>query len=176
MSRQEFVDPERFVVGTVGQPGERTFFVQVVSGNRRVSISLEKSQVVAICERLTSMNREIRKAHPLVPLIPVRPDDRPLDTPIEEEFRVGVIGLAWDTSRERIQIDLQEISKDESSIDEEFDESLSQVRILISLSVASAFVTRASAVVSAGRAPCPFCGGPINIDGHLCPRANGYRR
>ena len=33
-----------------------------------------------------------------------------------------------------------------------------------------------SAVVSAGRPPCPFCGGPLDPGGHVCPRANGYRR
>ena len=24
--------------------------------------------------------------------------------------------------------------------------------------------------------PCPFCGGPMDPTGHLCPRANGFRR
>jgi uncharacterized repeat protein (TIGR03847 family) len=42
--------------------------------------------------------------------------------------------------------------------------------------MARAFATRAGRVVSAGREQCPFCGGPIDPEGHLCPRANGYRR
>jgi uncharacterized repeat protein (TIGR03847 family) len=38
------------------------------------------------------------------------------------------------------------------------------------------FCDRAKVFIQAGRTPCPFCGGAINADGHLCPRANGYRR
>ena len=41
---------------------------------------------------------------------------------------------------------------------------------------ARVFATRAASVVSAGRPPCQFCGGPIDPSGHLCPRANGFRR
>ena len=42
--------------------------------------------------------------------------------------------------------------------------------------MARSFAARAESVVAAGRASCPFCGGPIDADGHLCPRANGFRR
>jgi len=50
------------------------------------------------------------------------------------------------------------------------------LRVLIPLGYAESFAKRAIAVVGAGRVPCPFCGGPIDPSGHLCPRANGYRR
>ena len=45
-----------------------------------------------------------------------------------------------------------------------------------SLGKAVAFAQRSKALVNAGRLPCPFCGIPIDPRGHLCPRANGYRR
>mgnify|MGYP000079238776 CR=1 FL=1 len=35
---------------------------------------------------------------------------------------------------------------------------------------------RTMALVAAGRPLCPFCTSPIDPKGHLCPRANGYRR
>ncbi|MCB1239503.1 MAG: DUF3090 family protein, partial [Tetrasphaera sp.] len=35
---------------------------------------------------------------------------------------------------------------------------------------------RAGALVAAGRPPCPFCGQALDPSGHICPRANGYRR
>lgn len=38
------------------------------------------------------------------------------------------------------------------------------------------FVERARKVVAAGRPPCPFCQQPLDPRGHVCPRANGYRR
>ena len=174
-------DPvERFVVGTVGIPGERTFFIQARTGTRLVSVALEKAQVAAIADRVLQILREIRLSEPLTIFERVAYDDQPLETPIDEEFRVGVIGLAYVSDRRLIEIDLQAIAESESTEDEilEIDTSSDQeiLRVLMSLGYAESFSKRANTVVAAGRAPCPFCGGPIDPNGHLCPRANGYRR
>lgn len=174
-------DPvERFVVGTVGVPGERTFFIQARTGSRLISVALEKSQVAAIADRVLQILREIRHSEPLLAFERVAPDDNPLETPIDEEFRVGVIGLAYVSDRRLIEIDLQAIAESEIEEDEllEIDTSSDQsiLRVLIPLGYAESFAKRANSVIAAGRAPCPFCGGPIDIKGHLCPRANGYRR
>jgi uncharacterized repeat protein (TIGR03847 family) len=171
---------ERFVVGTVGVPGERTFFIQARTGSRLISVALEKSQVAAIADRVLQILREIRHSEPLLAFERVAPDDNPLETPIDEEFRVGVIGLAYVSDRRLIEIDLQAIAESEIEDDEllEIDTSSDQsiLRVLIPLGYAESFAKRANSVIAAGRAPCPFCGGPIDIKGHLCPRANGYRR
>lgn len=181
-SRILLFDPvERFVAGTVGQPGERTFFIQARQGSRLISVSCEKSQVQALADRLMYMVREIKQSDPTVVITRVPRDDAPLETPIEEEFRVGVIGIAFDDSRQLIQIDLQAVSEgveDEPDFIDVDDLSSDQdiLRVLISPSIADQFAKRAHSVVGAGRQPCPFCGGPIDLRGHLCPRANGYRR
>jgi uncharacterized repeat protein (TIGR03847 family) len=174
-------DPvERFVVGTVGIPGERTFFIQARTGTRLVSVALEKAQVAAIADRILQILREIRISEPLAIFERVSYDDQPLETPIDEEFRVGVIGLAYLADRRLIEIDLQAIAESESTEDEmlEIDTSSDReiLRVLMTLGYAESFAKRSNAVVAAGRAPCPFCGGPIDPSGHLCPRANGYRR
>jgi uncharacterized repeat protein (TIGR03847 family) len=176
-----FEEPERFTVGTVGLPGERTFFIQVKDQLRMISVSLEKAQVQALAERLLYMLKEIRQSDPTIVVERLQRDDLPLDSPIEEEFRVGIIGLAFDASRTLIQIDLQAVSENESTNPEFIDvDDLSNdqdiLRVLIIPSEAERFSKRSLTVVSAGRAPCPFCGGPIDPGGHLCPRANGYRR
>ena len=182
MSGQVFLfDPaERFVVGTVGIPGERTFFLQARSGARLISVSLEKAQVAALADRVQQILREVRTSEPLTPFERSSRDDQPLDSPIDEEFRVGVIGLAYVSDRKMIEIDLQAIADSQSPEEEEalleISESQDILRVLISLGYAEGFAKRALAVVGAGRAPCPFCGGPIDPSGHLCPRANGYRR
>ena len=44
------------------------------------------------------------------------------------------------------------------------------------ISQVKGFCERATALVNAGRPACPFCGLPVDPLGHLCPRANGYRR
>ena len=181
-SRILLFDPvERFVAGTVGQPGERTFFIQARTGSRLISVSLEKTQVQALAERLTYMIREIKQSDPTIVIQRLTRDDAPLETPIEEEFRIGVIGIAFDASRELIQIDLQAVSEGDEEEPEFIDvDDLTGdqdiMRVLISPSMAEQFAKRAMSVVSAGRLPCPFCGGPIDMRGHLCPRANGYRR
>lgn len=176
-----FDQPNRFTCGTVGEPGERTFFIQARSGARLTSVSLEKSQVQALADRLTYMVREIRGNDPSILLAQLPRDDAPLDTPIDEEFRVGVIGLAFDTARTVIQLDLQAVSENTEEVPDFIDvddlsSDLDILRVIISPSEAIRFSKRALAVVNAGRLPCPFCGGPIDRRGHLCPRANGYRR
>ena len=174
-------DPvERFVVGTVGVPGERTFFIQARTGTRLVSVALEKAQVAAIADRVLQILREVRLSEPLTIFQRTPNDDQPLETPIDEEFRVGVIGLAYLADRRLIEIDLQAIAESDNAEDEllEIDTSSDQeiLRVMMNLGYAESFAKRANSVVSAGRAPCPFCGGPIDPNGHLCPRANGYRR
>ena len=181
MSRIFLFDPvERFVAGTVGIPGERTFFVQARTGSRLVSVSLEKAQVAAIADRVLQILREIRLSEPLVVFEKVSYDDQPLESPIDEEFRVGVIGLAYVSDRRLIEIDLQAIMDSDSADEEllEIDTTSDQdiLRVLMTPGYAESFAKRANTVVAAGRAPCPFCGGPIDPNGHLCPRANGYRR
>ena len=177
----EFTEPQRFTVGTVGVPGERTFFIQAEDGPRLISVSLEKSQVQALADRLIFMLREIKQVIPNFSIKDLPKDEKSLSTPIEEEFRVGLIGIAFDQSTELIQIDLQAVSEEDQADAQFVDvDDLSSdrdiLRISITASEASRFSKRAGVVVGAGRSPCPFCGGPIDSRGHLCPRANGYRR
>ena len=96
-----FDPPERFVAGTVGPPGQRTFFLQARSGARLVSVALEKQQVQALAERIDELLDEVMSSQVNEAMIPaVAPlgldDSEPLEQPIEEEFRVGTITLGWD--------------------------------------------------------------------------------
>jgi uncharacterized repeat protein (TIGR03847 family) len=62
--------------------------------------------------------------------------------------------------------------------DEDFQEPDPEEIFLVRIpaGTARAFVKRAARGLGAGRPSCPFCGGPIDADGHLCVRANGFRR
>lgn len=174
-------DPvERFVTGTVGEPGDRSFFLQARHGKRLTSVLLEKAQVIAIVERLGLLLRELKRIDPnfMIPSLPV--DDEPLEQPIVEDFRVGLISLSWLSDREVVSIELQATSdQDENS------ENLSIhdpengpdiLQVVLTAAQTEAFIKRATNVVNAGRPPCPFCGLPLDPRGHICPRANGYRR
>ncbi len=179
--------PERFVAGTVGQPGQRTFFLQARSGSRITSVALEKQQVAVLATRIDELLDEVMNAADGSSTVPaVAPfeleDSEPLEQPIDEEFRAGTMTLSWDSADERIVVEVYPFTEEsvvspdqpEEEIEEPEPEELLVVRI--PAGPARAFAKRAQAVVAAGRQPCPFCGGPLDPSGHLCPRANGFRR
>jgi uncharacterized repeat protein (TIGR03847 family) len=174
-----FKDISRFTVGTLGQPGDRTFFLQIRASSALISTSIEKSQVAAISERLRYMLKEIRIAHPISPKPSLTRDSLPLETPVMDEFRVGSIAIFYDEESEMIQIDLRELNlNDEDEDEDEFPilDDVEIIRIFITPTQANIFQDRAELVIAAGRQPCPFCALPIDPQGHLCARANGYRR
>jgi uncharacterized repeat protein (TIGR03847 family) len=173
-----FENVSRFTVGTVGMPGERTFYLQFTSGNQVISSSLEKSQVAALSERLNYMLKEIRLVHPLAPRPQLIRDSLPLETPVVEEFRIGSLAIFYDETQELIQIDLREINAGEEEDEEDLPlvDSVEMIRLFITATQAKTFHDRAELVIAAGRQPCPFCGFPIDPHSHLCARANGYRR
>ncbi len=183
----DFDPPERFVAGTVGPPGQRTFFLQARSGARVVSVSLEKQQVSALAERVDELLDEVMASGLTDGMIPaVAPrgleDSAPLEQPIEEEFRAGTMTLSWDPDDERIVIEVFPFTEaavvSPEQVDEEFEEPEPEEIFLVRLpaGMARAFVKRSAQVLDAGRPSCPFCGNPIDPDGHLCVRANGFRR
>lgn len=186
MARQvfEFLKPERFLVGTVGVPGEREFYLQVKgdSYGKKVlaSFALEKSQAAALAERSREMIREIGRD--FGPIANFSPDLAPLETPIESEFPLGVMALSWLPDEEMFLFEAQ--SMGDSRSDEVYEELIADdaleappiLRVKITGQELNTFAKRTELVVSAGRQPCVFCGGPMNPGGHLCPRANGYRR
>ncbi|GAA2102355.1 DUF3090 domain-containing protein [Microlunatus panaciterrae] len=183
--------PDRFVAGTVGQPGERTFFLQAREGNRITSVACEKQQVSVLAEHLERVLDEVRRrtegAVEVPPASAKAHDTQPLDAPITEEFRVGTMTIAWDPQADRIVIELfANVDSDEEpdtaaevaateleSAEVEADEVFV---VRITPAYARDFVARAQALVAAGRPACPFCLQPIDPTGHICPRANGYRR
>jgi len=178
--------PERFVAGTVGPPGQRTFFLQAREGRRVTSVALEKQQVSVLAERIEDLLDELMRATGGSAAIPaVSPTDlddaAPLDQPIVEEFRAGTMTLSWDASDQRVVVEVfpyveQDSDEPEPDLDDEEIEASEILLVRLPPAVARAFSKRALAVVSAGRPPCPFCGGPLDPAGHLCPRANGFRR
>ena len=164
-----FETVERFIAGTVGEPGERAFFIQARNGARLISVALEKAQVGALIERLESVVKDLKKSG----FSPVgnraAPDNGALEHPIESEFDVGAISIAWDGDSKVMGIEFFEITGEAGHTD-------LSLKVSIDLGMCDAFVQRSRALLLSGRIPCPLCGIPIDPQGHLCPRANGYRR
>jgi len=171
----EYSPPDRFVAGTVGEPGNRTFYLQAIAGARVTSVALEKTQVAALAERLDDMLAEVARRFGDAAAAGEDPVDRePLDTPVSEDFRATTLALAWDEEESLVVIEARSAEADEE--DQGGEEVGDVLRVRVSAAAARAFARRAEAVVAAGRPPCPFCGLPLDPSGHVCPRANGYRR
>lgn len=184
--------PDRFVAGTVGLPGRRTFFLQASKAGRTTSVALEKAQVSALAQRIDELLDEVvRRSGGTSDVPAVAPaelsDTAPLDAPIEEEFRVGTMALAWDAESERMVVEAQALVELDADSDEDLaaaEEALLQddengppmLRVRLTGQMARAFAKRANDVVNAGRPPCPLCSLPLDPEGHVCPRQNGYRR
>lgn len=175
-----FRTPDRFIAGTVGQPGNRTFFLQAVHDNRVISVMCEKQQVAVLAERIGALLDEVHRRFgtPLPPQSDIE-DLGPLITPIDAEFRVGTMGLGWDAEAQSVVVELLAVSEDAfdaSVILDDAEEGPDAVRVFLSPESAQQFAARSHRVISAGRPPCPLCDEPLDPEGHLCVRTNGYRR
>ena len=168
--RYEVSGPDRFVVGTVGAPGERAFFVQVRKDRNVFSVAIEKDQVRAIVARIEVIIAEIKRANPFEVVEIPAVDDAPLDSPVDAMFVTGAISISWDNEIKAIKFDFFEASNEAEETDDQV------LSLSVNLGTSQSFALRSKAVVNAGRLPCPFCSIPIDPRGHLCPRANGYKR
>ena len=192
--RYIFDPPERFIAGTVGDPGNRTFFLQARDGGRVVSVALEKVQVAVLAERLGDLLGQLdRRGVPHgstegpmedAPLdveggTRIDEDAAPLDEPLVEAFRAGSLTLGWDPDAERVLVEARAQDEDGEAIDPDEDDDEDEdgpdlLRVRLTAAAARSFVARAARVVSSGRPPCPLCGAPLDPHGHICPRRNGH--
>jgi uncharacterized repeat protein (TIGR03847 family) len=182
MALYTYDSPDRFVAGAVGQPGQRTFYLQVSSGARVTSVVVEKFQVSLLAERIEELLDEVLLAAGGQTSVPAAApaalnDDGPLDLPLTEDFRVGAIALGWDGEDEQVVIEAQEETETpiEPLADEVPENGPGVLRVRLSPAAARAFSKRAIQIVSQGRPPCPLCGLPLDAEGHICPRQNGHR-
>lgn len=165
----ELPSPHHFTAGTVGEPGQRVFFVQAAEGAVALTLKLEKTQVAALAQYMAEL---------LADLQPVPDDELPSDLeliePVVAEWTVGTIGVAFDENRDRMVVTFQEIQvldEDTDPLLAEDDASLATV--VITRQQAMAFIRRAAELVSSGRPPCPLCGRPLDAEGHVCIKTNG---
>lgn len=181
-----FDQPDRIVVGTVGRPGSRVFHLQVRTGSRMVTVRCEKAQIDQLARQMGRVLDGLA-AHAAGVEVPPRvevPDDlEPLDAPINDEFTVGTMAMSFDEPSQRIEVEMYAVSDDEvmvndpqlllSTVPEAAPDSLD---VLMTTGQARQFVARCIRVIEHGRHTCPYCGQVmLSGDGHLCPRANGYR-
>jgi uncharacterized repeat protein (TIGR03847 family) len=171
--------PDRVVVGTVGQPGSRTFYLQARARARIISVALEKQQSAVLAEKIEEILDELmaEKGNPfsvpeVTPLELV--DNDPLDQPVDEQFRTGAIGLGWDPSTAQVVIEAYPyVETDDDADDPVMVEPPELLLVRIPVGTARAFAKRTREIVGAGRPICPLCGTPMDADGHVCASTDG---
>ncbi|MEA2576867.1 MAG: hypothetical protein QOD78_455 [Chloroflexota bacterium] len=194
--RYIFDPPDRFIAGTVGDPGNRSFFLQAREGGRVVSVALEKVQVAVLAERLGDLlgqldrrgvphgssesERVLEEALGRVDAGGLLGEDpATLDEPLVEAFRAGSLTLGWDAEAQRVLVEARAQDEDGEAIDPDDDDDEDEdgpdlLRVRLTAAAARSFVARAARVVASGRPPCPLCGAPLDPQGHICPRRNGH--
>ncbi len=162
-SDYELETPERVTVGTIGEVGQREFYLQARQGTQLVTVKVEKQQVRALAESLGRLLQDLPRPGEL-------PADDALDLEHFEEvhFVVGTLAVAYDVNADRVVLLMEElVGGDETDADE--------VRLSMSREQAAALAIRGTQLVESGRPPCPLCGFPLDPRGHACPRTNGHR-
>lgn len=179
MSRSYELDAvERLTADAVGEPGNRTFFLQGRQGDTVVTLLVEKQQVAVLAREIEDF--VARLPAPSVPEAEVDPAGLDLEEPLEPDFRVGPMALGYDEDRDLVILQCEEFVGEEDP--DEFDEPMelpaegATARFWATRAQMLALAQRGIAAVAAGRPVCPSCGGPIEPGGHFCPPSNGHKR
>jgi uncharacterized repeat protein (TIGR03847 family) len=180
-----FDSPDRFIAGTVGEPGHRAFFLQAKQGGSIISVAAEKTQVAVLAANLAALLDTLAERG--VEGIPAGADERvvddePLGEPLVEAFRVGAMTIGWDSDRSTVMVQAAALTEDDEedeaiveALDEdEDDDGPDLIRVRLSPTDVRAFVARAARVIAGGRPLCPRCGEPLDPQGHICLRPTAY--
>ena len=167
----ELPRPDRFTAGTIGEPGQRVFFLQAEGDGRMVTLKCEKQQVGALAEHLAALMADL----PLPGEDDLVATDVDFVEPSAAEWVVGRMGVAWDEGDDRLVLQCEEVV----TVDEEGEpvtaddlDAPATARFRLTRAQVVAFVEVARELVSAGRPPCYLCGLPLDPTGHACPALN----
>jgi uncharacterized repeat protein (TIGR03847 family) len=169
MARQIELNPvSHLTIGTVGVPGQRTFYLQGSRGMQTISLVIEKEQAMMLANSFESLIEELAQKHPENPRESQEPVslDMRLRQPVEALFRVGNMGVGFNEASDQVVLVAYELVEE--------DEEPNVVSFWTSRAHVKALIQHTYEVVKAGRPICGNCGRPIDADGHFCPNRNGH--
>ena len=157
---------DRITVGTLGEPGNRTFYLQGVQGLESYAVLIEKQQATALA---LALEETLAKLEDDYELRPARADrvaarDLEMQLPVEERFRVTSLGIGYESGSNMVVISCEGADF----------EDVATVRYWITRDQAATLIRHARSIIAGGRPICPLCGQPMDPDGHSCPRQNGH--
>jgi uncharacterized repeat protein (TIGR03847 family) len=160
-------------VGAIGPPGKRIFYFQARQENQLVSLKLEKDQVLFLAGGLSEVLADLA-----TPASVPAESDLELEEPVEAEWAVGSMQLAYDPITDRVMITAREIASlgEEPGPDElpAEGEPGAVARVALTREQAAGVIAHGKVLLRGGRPPCPLCGYPLGED-HSCPKTNGHR-
>ena len=151
---------ERFFAGAVGEPGARTFFIEVVSASESYWVLCEKGQVAALGARALELLAEAGSM-PDPDAVDMLMNRSELSEPGEVLFRVGAMSLSLTSGSELITVELANVEDEEDGL-----------TFVVAPEQVQAMGLKALDVVGQGRPICPDCRLPM-LDDHKCPARNG---
>ncbi|HUH08079.1 MAG TPA: DUF3090 family protein [Egibacteraceae bacterium] len=163
----EFDPVDWITAGSVGPPGQRTFYIQARRGDELMALVVEKSQVILLVQVAQELLARAGVA--------VTPDDleessQRLVEPVAPSWRAGSMSLGMDDDGERFVLEAEElIADDETDAPAEARFWMSRQQV-VALAAHGAF-----AVEHGARETCHLCSRPIDPEaGHVCPALNGH--
>jgi len=157
------LDPvDRLIADAVGPPGARVFFLQARTGDRLVTLLVEKEQVELLAASVLSLLAEVGKE------VEGGEQELALEDPLEPEWRAGRISVGYQESRDRFFVEVEE------EVETEPDRDAAMVRVWATAEQMLAMALHGAAVVRRGRPRCGLCGNPLDPEGHVCPALNGH--
>ena len=161
--KNEFTNVSKLEAEAFGEPGKRTFRIQVDSASSSASIWIEKEQLFQLALAIQQMMAGIPESR-IGP--PDPPTDREAPGLTSLDFKVMKLVLGHVPGRGVFTIEAHD----------ETDEEDAAVRVWASRQQLEEFSEGALRVCASGRPLCPLCGRAIDADGHRCARVNGHAR
>lgn len=156
----------------IGQPGKRVFYIQGWQNERTVTLIVEKLQVQSLAVGMEQFLAEIQQKFPDLPGTSgeYSEDKMHIHPPLDPLFRVGEIGLGYDTDNDLVVLVLREQLPEDRDA-----EDATVVRFWCTRVQLHAMARWGNEVASRGRPICPQCGEPMEPEGHFCPKKNGHK-
>jgi uncharacterized repeat protein (TIGR03847 family) len=177
---------DRITADAVGEPGSRTFYLQMRSGAEMVSVILEKQQLRLLASSIEELLGQLQRATDVA-----SGAGEGLEEPLEPSWRVGRLSLGYHEDLDLVLLEVEELvpeedeEEDEEEAEGEADVAMPEpvaepavepqrVRVWATREQMLSLARRGAAVVAAGRPLCQFCGNPLDPAGHNCPAMNGH--
>jgi uncharacterized repeat protein (TIGR03847 family) len=167
---------DRITADAIGEPGMRTFYIQARAGEQLITVIVEKEQVELLARSVLELTTD------------VPPDDvdgsdeeesQTLEDPVDPRWRAGRLSIGFDDQQDRFLLEIDEYVpelEDEDDPRSLLVEEPESISMWASREQMLTLARHGSAVAARGRPRCPFCGNPMDPEGHVCPATNGHHK